>query len=234
MQIGHEEARLSHLWFGDKNSDTLMIVRQANAGEVAPRVERFAFTIANWNKKNIQSELQRRQLSAKSDTDKGFWIKDPDGLEFGLFARDYVKRPASRVEKPALWKALSVNHTVNYSPDYRKVADWYKNLLSLKETHDSGGDTYQWYGDSVWIPTKIRAAGGKTSAELNSLDHVAYTIENYQKDAVEAELARRDLKPRPDTDLSYNCVDINGFKMQVCDKQLVPVAEKRPPRGGDR
>jgi hypothetical protein len=75
---------------------------------------------------------------------------------------------------------------------------------------------------------------GKTSAALNSLDHVAYTIENYKKEDVEAELNRRNLNPRLDTDLSFNCVDINGFKMQVCDKQLVPVAEKRPPRGGER
>src|SRR5579862_3849037 len=33
MQIGHQEAKLSHLWFGDKGFDTLMIIRQANAGE---------------------------------------------------------------------------------------------------------------------------------------------------------------------------------------------------------
>jgi hypothetical protein len=179
----------------------------------------------------VEAELLRRDLQPKSDTDKGFWVKDPDGLEFGVFSKDYAKRPAAQPEKPALWKALSVNHTVNYSPTYRKVADWYKDLLRLRETHDSGRDTYQWYGDSVWIPTSLRE-GGKTSAALNSLDHVAYTIENFKKDDVEAELKRRNLNPRLDTDLSYNCVDINGFKMQVCDKELVPVAEKRPPRGG--
>src|SRR5215475_2494701 len=48
MQIGHEEAKLSHMWFGDKGGDTLMIIRQANAGEAAPRVEHFAFTVESW------------------------------------------------------------------------------------------------------------------------------------------------------------------------------------------
>jgi catechol 2,3-dioxygenase-like lactoylglutathione lyase family enzyme len=231
MQIGHEEAKLSHMWFGDKGGDTLMIIRQANPGEAAPRVERFSFTVATWDKKAIEAELVRRGLQPKSDGDKGFWIKDPDGLEFGLFAKDYIKRPAPKAEKPALWRALSVNHTVNYAPDYRKTADWYKDLLGLRETHDSKRDTYQWYGDSVWIPTALRE-GGKTSAALSSLDHVAYTIEGYRKEAVEAELNRRNLNPKVDTDLSFNCVDVNGFKMQVCDRELVPVAEKRPPRGG--
>jgi hypothetical protein len=75
--------------------------------------------------------------------------------------------------------------------------------------------------------------GGKTSAALKSLDHVAYSIDKFEKDAVEAELKRRNLNPRLDTDLSFNCVDINGFKTQVCDRQLVVLAEKRPPRGGE-
>src|SRR6478672_12693387 len=49
MQIGHEEAKLSHMWFGDKGGDTLMIIRQADAGEVAPRIEKFTFTLENWD-----------------------------------------------------------------------------------------------------------------------------------------------------------------------------------------
>ena len=62
MQIGQEEAKLSHMWFGDKGGDTLMIIRQANPGEEAPRVERFAFTLANFDKKTVEAELARRGL----------------------------------------------------------------------------------------------------------------------------------------------------------------------------
>jgi catechol 2,3-dioxygenase-like lactoylglutathione lyase family enzyme len=232
MQIGHEEAKLSHMWYGDKGGDTLMIIRQANTGEVAPRIEKWAFTIDNWDKKAVETELKRRGLQPKADTDKGFWFNDPDGLEIGVFAANYAKRPSAPAAKPALWKAISANHIVILSKDYRKLADWYKDLFELRETRDSKRDTYQWFGDSVWIPTSAlpRQAGAqpaKTSVELKSLDHVAYTIETFKKEDVEAELKRRNLNPRLDTDLSFNCVDINGFKTQVCDKQLVPVAEKR-------
>src|SRR5215470_6655983 len=59
MQVGHEEAKLSHMWYGDKGGDTLMIIRQANAGEAAPRVEKWAFTIDNWDKKAVEAELKR-------------------------------------------------------------------------------------------------------------------------------------------------------------------------------
>jgi catechol 2,3-dioxygenase-like lactoylglutathione lyase family enzyme len=233
MQIGHEEAKLSHMWFGDKGGDTLMIIRQANAGEVAPRIEKFTFTLENWDKKAVEEELKRRGLVPKADGNKGFWFNDPDGFEIGLFAKDYMKRPAPKPEKPKVWKAVSANHIVEYSNNYRKLGDWYKDLLTLRQTIDSGRDTYQWFGDTVWIPTAVSSrGGGKTSAELKTLDHVAYSIETYKKEDVLPELTRLNMNPRPDTVLSFNCVDVNGFKTQVCDKQLVPVAEKRP-RNGD-
>lgn len=225
MQLGHQDAKQAHLWYGDKGGNTLMIVRQANAGEAAPRIERFAFTLESWDKKLVEEELKRRGLKGKSD-DRGFWLNDPDGNEIGIFAKDYIKRPIAPAVEPPLWKAISANHMVVLSADFRKLRDWYVGLLGLRVTVDNNRNTYCWFGDSVWIPTAVRE-GEKTSAALKSLDHVAYTIQNYKKDAVEAELKRRDLKPRLDTDLSFNCVDINGFKTQVCDKELVPVAEKR-------
>jgi len=226
MQIGHEEAGLSHMWFGDTGGDTLMIIRQAKAGEEAPRIEKFAFTIENFDSKTVEAELKKHGVQPKPEGKKGFWFNDPEGNEIGVFAKDYMKRPAAPAAKPTLWKALSANHIVVLAPDYRKLGDWYKDLLTLRQSYDSKRDTYQWFGDTVWIPTNVRE-GAKTSAQLKSLDHVAYTIENFKKDEVEAELKKRNLNPRLDTDLSFNCVDINGFKTQVCDKQLVPVAEKR-------
>src|SRR5437899_6904984 len=61
MQVGHEEAKLSHMWYGDKG-DTLMIVRQAESGEQAPRIEKFGFTIDNFDKKAVEAELKRRGI----------------------------------------------------------------------------------------------------------------------------------------------------------------------------
>jgi catechol 2,3-dioxygenase-like lactoylglutathione lyase family enzyme len=232
MQIGHEEAKLSHMWYGDKG-DTLMIVRQANAGEEAPRIERFGFTVDAWDRKAIEAELKRRGLQPKADTDKGFWVSDPEGNEIGVFAKDFVKRPARSNEKPFLWKALSANHIVVLSPDYKKLGAWYKDLFNLRETSDAGRDVYQWFGDSVWIPTATRE-GGKSSAQLKTLDHVAYTIADYKSDAVAAELKRRKMISETANvagSLGINCVDVNNFKTQVCDLNLVPDGEKRRQTG---
>ena len=239
MQIGHEDSRQSHLWYGDKG-DTLMIVRQANTGEESPRIERFGFTIDNWDRKAVEAELKRRGISAQPDTDKGFRFKDPEGNEIGVFAKDFVKRPAPKNGKPFLWKAVSANHIVVTTPDYRKLGAWYQDLLTLNQTIDSGRDEYQWFGDSVWIPTAV-SPGKKPSSELKSLDHVALTIAGFKSDEVVAELKRRKMIPETANvagSLGPDCVDINNFKTQVCDIDLVPDAERKrrnpPPQPGQR
>lgn len=97
MQIGHQDAKTAQMWYGDKGGDTLMIIRQANAGEQAPRIDRFAFTIDPWDRKAVEEELKHRGAQPKSD-DKGFWFSDPDGNEVGLFPKEYMKRPAAPAE----------------------------------------------------------------------------------------------------------------------------------------
>ena len=230
MQMGYEDRNEAHLWYGDTGGDTLMIVRQARAGENAPGLERFAFMVDPWDGNTVQAAFRRMGVEAKADTDhKGFWFNDPDGNEVGVFAKDYAERPTASPARPQVWQALSANHIVVTSNDYRKLGDWYGELLDLRETSDAGRDVYQWFGDSVWIPTAVRE-GRQTSAVLKSLDHVAYTIADYVSADVEAELKRRRMI-EPDADvtgsLGINCVDVNGFKTQVCDAILVPNSERR-------
>ena len=227
MQIGRQDEREAHMWYGDGGGDTLMIIRQAAAGEKSPRIERFGFGVDNWDRDAVGAELRRRGLRPRPDSDSGFWFDDPDGNEIGVFAQGHFTRPSSEPSEAHLWKTLSANHIVVTSNDYRKLGDWYGELFELRETTDGGRDVYQWFGDSVWIPTAV-AEGAQTSFELKTLDHVAYTIANYESAEVEAELRRRKLiEPEADVagSLGINCVDINGFKTQVCDKNLVPDAE---------
>jgi hypothetical protein len=229
MQMGIRTAKEAHMWFSDGDNNTCMIVRQAEASEKGTKIINFAFTLEHWDGMAVEAELKRRELNPQSDTDKCFRFRDMEGFEVAVCAKDFLHRPSKKQEKPGLWQALSANHIVELSPDYGKLRDWYRDLLGLRITHDSGRDVYMWFGDTVWIPTQARN-GGQNSAALGSLDHVAYTIADFRKEEVETELKRRNLIPRLDTELSFNCVDINGFKTQVCDKQLVSVAEKRPPR----
>lgn len=222
MQKGIANAKETHLWFGDAQGDTLMIVRQAQAGDVAPGLSRFGFTINYWDPAHVASELKRRGIAAQSDTNKGFWFKDVDGNEIGVFSKDWARRPTAPAAKPAVWRALSANHIVVLTPDYKKLVQWYGDLLAFNQTTDSGRDVCMWFGDSVWLPTQARA-GQKSSAELRTLDHCALTVDNYDTARVIQELKRLKIIPADSTlgadgqpDYGIYGVDLNGFKVQVC------------------
>ena len=248
MQKGLATTKETHLWFGDLQGDTLMIVRQAQAGDVAPGIMKFGFTINYWDRNLVEAELKKRGLNPQADTEKGFWFKDPEGNVVGVFAHDWMKRPSAKPTKPLLWKALSSNHIVVTSSDYRKLANWYMDLLAFNETTDSGRDVCQWYGDSIWLPTQV-GQGRKSSGELGTLDHCALTIANYETRAVALELKRRKMIPETSNvengnSLGINCVDVNNFKSQVCAWDEGPTEDRgraqrgQQPRGqrrgGDR
>lgn len=230
MQKGMSNTKETHLWYGDTLGDTLMIVRQAQAGDVAPGLTKMGFTVDHWNKPVMEAALKQRGLNPVSDTEKGFWFKDPEGNEIGVFATDYIKRPGGSGPRPTTWKAVSANHIVIRTPDYKKLAAFYHELMGFFQTTDAGRDVYQWFGDTVWIPTAT-GQGQKSSAELKTYDHVAYTIENYQTAPVARELIRRQMIPADSnaasgTSLGINCVDVNKFKTQICAWNLVPNADR--------
>jgi hypothetical protein len=75
MQIGQQDAKSAQMWYGDKGGDTLMTIRQANAGEAAPRIEGWAFTVDPWDKRTVEAELKKRNLQPKADTDRRMAMK---------------------------------------------------------------------------------------------------------------------------------------------------------------
>lgn len=110
------------------------------------------------------------------------------------------------------FKAIAVNHISYESADYSKVRDFYKDLLGMKVTQDDGRQAYLSFGDSVLI-----ARGGSRTARI---DHIAYTIDNWNREAVGAELKRRGLQPRPDTENSFHVRDPEGFDLQIAGKGM--------------
>jgi catechol 2,3-dioxygenase-like lactoylglutathione lyase family enzyme len=114
-------------------------------------------------------------------------------------------------------KAVSINHISYEVADYAKTRDFYAGLLGMQVVHDDGKQCSLVFGDSFIIPRHSRE-GRKPPF----IDHVAYTIDNWDKNAVEAELKRRGLAPRPDTDDSFHIKDPDGFDVQISGKNMKP------------
>lgn len=132
------------------------------------------------------------------------------------------------------FKAVTVNHISYQVADYAKTRDFYADLLGMQVTCDDGRQCYMNFGNTFLLPRNIRPARGGEERKPPIVDHIAYTIENWDKDKVGEELKRRGLNPRPDTDNSFHVKDPDGFDLQISGK-LMTGSDCAPPRGrGDK
>jgi catechol 2,3-dioxygenase-like lactoylglutathione lyase family enzyme len=117
--------------------------------------------------------------------------------------------PAARAAGKPL-EAGYVNH-ISYSVnDYKKVRDFYVDLLGMKVTEDDGKQCRLVFGNNILIP-RNRAAG-----EPAKVDHIAYTVMNWdaEKDGIEDELKRRGLQYRGSAKTSFQVKDPEGMGVQ--------------------
>lgn len=124
--------------------------------------------------------------------------------------------PAAAAEGKG-FQAVTVNHISYQVADYAKTRDFYADLLGMKVSHDDGRQAYLSFGDTFLLPRNARS--GVTPPRV---DHIAYTIENWNKDAVLEELKRRGLQARPDTENSFHVKDPDGFDLQISGKEMKP------------
>jgi catechol 2,3-dioxygenase-like lactoylglutathione lyase family enzyme len=117
------------------------------------------------------------------------------------------------------FQAVTVNHISYVVADYAKTRDFYADLLGMKVSHDDGKQCYMSFGDTFLLPRNARA-GGKSVQTPPLINHIAYTIDNWDKNVVEAELKRRGLTPRPDTEDSFHVKDPDGFDLQISGKNM--------------
>ncbi|PYS36967.1 MAG: hypothetical protein DMG14_22875 [Acidobacteria bacterium] len=112
-------------------------------------------------------------------------------------------------------KVTSINHVSYQVSDYKKVRDFYAGLFGMQVSRDDGMQCRLSFGDNILI-VRNRTPAGK-------VDHIAYTIANWDTDksvkpAVEAELKRRGLNIRT-TEGSFHVPDPEGFEVQMGGKE---------------
>ena len=117
----------------------------------------------------------------------------------------------------APFKATTVNHISYQVADYKRTRDFYVDLLGMKVSQDDGTrQCYLAFGDTFLLPRN-----GRPGVATPHVDHIAITIENFDKKAVKAELERRGLSPREDQE-SFHVKDPDGFDLQISSKEMKP------------
>ena len=117
--------------------------------------------------------------------------------------------PAARAAGKPL-ETLYVNHISYEVNDYKKVRDFYVDLLGMKVTEDDGKQCRLVFGNNMLIP-RNRAGGSPAK-----VDHIAYTVTNWdaEKDGLEEELKRRGLQYRGSAKTSFHVKDPEGMGVQ--------------------
>jgi catechol 2,3-dioxygenase-like lactoylglutathione lyase family enzyme len=123
---------------------------------------------------------------------------------------------AAAAAAPAAWaakplEALYVNHISYQVNDYKKVRDFYVDLLGMKVTEDDGKTQCRLvFGTNILIP-RSRAAGPA------KVDHISYTVANWdaEKDGLEEEFKRRGLQFTGSAKTSFQVKDPEGMGVQI-------------------
>jgi catechol 2,3-dioxygenase-like lactoylglutathione lyase family enzyme len=132
-----------------------------------------------------------------------------------IAAATAVGAPAAQAAESTGFKAVAVNHISYIVADYTKTRDFYADLLGMKVSGDDGKQCNLTFGGNWLLARNIR---GDRKPPL--VDHIAITIDNWDKNKVEAELKRRGLDPRPDTDNSFHVKDPDGYNLQISGKDM--------------
>jgi catechol 2,3-dioxygenase-like lactoylglutathione lyase family enzyme len=133
------------------------------------------------------------------------------------------------VDRGRGFKAVAFNHIAYLVPDYVRVRDFFVELYGMRVVWDDGTQCAVEFGDppnAIYIrplqpgekEKELGTAGpwaGQTGEGF--VHHVAFSIENFDRDAVQAELKRRGLDPRPGGPRVWRVSDPAGYEIQLCD-----------------
>ena len=131
----------------------------------------------------------------------------------------FTATAASTAQAAAPTNAIYINHVSTQVADYAKTRDFYAGLFGMKITNDDGKTQCRLtFGDNILI---ARNASSRPGGKIG-VDHIAYTLANWDTDkavkpAVEAELKRRGLMIRT-TEGSFHVQDPDGFEVQMGGK----------------
>lgn len=144
------------------------------------------------------------------------------------------------------FKVALVNHISYTCPNFKQAADWYSKMFNLEQVGATQTDVALPFGQKGEKPFGVTANdvplthliirtrdlnarpqnGGAPRRQPKALvNHIAYTIADWDRNRVRAELARLGYRnPEVDTPYSFHVVDVNGYDVQISGIEMTALA----------
>ena len=141
-----------------------------------------------------------------------------------LAATVYAAGDAARAQAPRGFKMVGINHISYACPDYAKARDWYASVLGMGSTpgKDNGQRANLAFGPEPGkggqfvVARTQRASANPRPPAQSVVDHVCYTISNWNDERVGAGLkaAGRPFVARPG---NVNILDPFNYPVQLAN-----------------
>ena len=141
-----------------------------------------------------------------------------------LAATVYAAGDAAKAEPSRGLKMLGINHISYGCPDYKKARDWYVSVLGMQSGNDNGQRANLAFGPEpgkggsfVVVRTARPSANPRPPAQA-VVDHICYTIANWDEPRVEAAL-RATGRPLASREGNKNVLDPFNYPVQLADSE---------------
>jgi catechol 2,3-dioxygenase-like lactoylglutathione lyase family enzyme len=224
----------NHIYLG-QNKDTA----------AKPAIGHMAYSVEKFRLDAMEAELKGRGLVASYDGYEMLHTDDPEGYRVqpssviavfpgggsaqaveNLAEEDGVKAELRAAPRPGCegLRATCMNHISHNCVDYGKVRDYYVDLWGMRKVSDDGKVAVVEFGGEFGDPPQqVWLRGGLKPGSKQHVDHIGYSIEDFDAARVEAELKRRGLNPQSAGPNAWAINDAAGFPIQICAvKGVVP------------
>lgn len=224
---------------------------QAQDPKAQPTIGHMSYNIEKFRLDAVEAELAARGLPHRYDGPEMIHTDDPEGYRVqpaslvavfpgggnaenveNLGEEDGLKEHLRQAPRPnyTTFVASCMNHISHNCIDYGKVRDYYIDVWGMRKVSDDRRvAVVEFAGYAGDPPQQVWLRGGLKPGQKQFVDHIGYSIENFDAAKVEAELKRRGLSPRGAGPYAWAINDAAGFPIQICaEKGVVPADAYRP------
>jgi catechol 2,3-dioxygenase-like lactoylglutathione lyase family enzyme len=242
MRLSFDDGKQCALDFGSLKTPDSLYIRKAKPGDKA-NVDHLAFSVANFKAPDAEATLKSLGQAPKFDGDAAWFAWDPDGYtvqvcaEKGVYpgaaVHDFNAAPgiagaakvnAARGKSTGKgFKATAVNHISYNTADYVKSRDFFMDAFGMRLAFDDGKGCALEFG-SLKTPDSLYIRPAKPGVKAN-VDHLAYSVANFNLKNAETQLKSLGLDPKFDGDAAWTVHDPDGYTIQFCaEKGVYPGA----------